>query len=67
MDFKPDDVYVPDVPGMFVSFHIKGKPVFVDPKYFEYPEHYAKLMGYDKPLDFKLLEKLPANSSGSNK
>jgi len=52
--FTTDDVAVPDVPGMFTSFLIKGIPLFVDPRLFDEPEHYAKIMGYDKPIDFKL-------------
>lgn len=52
--FTTDDVVVPDVPGMFTSFQIKGIPLFVDPRLFDEPEHYAKIMGYDKPIDFKL-------------
>ncbi|XP_050294058.1 transmembrane protein 70 homolog, mitochondrial [Anthonomus grandis grandis] len=53
-EFKVEDVDVPDVPGMFSTFNVKGKPLFVDPRSFDYPEYYAKLMGYDKPMDFKL-------------
>ncbi|KAL1518309.1 hypothetical protein ABEB36_001951 [Hypothenemus hampei] len=68
-EFKAEDVVIPDVPGMFVSFHVKGKPLFLDPRYFDYPEHYAKLMGFDKPLDLKLeTDKVPEpndKSSGS--
>lgn len=45
---------VPDVPGLFTTFHAKGIPLFVDPQLFEDPNHYAKIMGYDKPLDLKL-------------
>ncbi|CAD7003981.1 unnamed protein product [Ceratitis capitata] len=52
--FRPSDVAVPEVPGMFTSFHVKGKPLFVDPALFDDPEHYARIMGYDKPVDFKL-------------
>lgn len=58
--FKVEDVHVPEVPGMFTSFIVnrKGskKPVslFIDPKLFEDPMHYVKIMGYDKPIDFKL-------------
>lgn len=59
--FKVEDVEVPDVPGMFTSFIVKpksGKPValFVDPKLFDDPTHYIKIMGYDKPIDFKFEE-----------
>lgn len=32
----------------------KGKPLFVDPNQFSDISHYAKMMGYDKPIDFKL-------------
>ena len=59
--FKVEDVIVPEIPGMFTSFLVKPKgstkkPValFVEPKSFEDPTHYVKLMGYDKPIDFKL-------------
>lgn len=58
--FKVEDVIVPEVPGMFTSFHVKTKdmrkPVamFVEPKLFDDTTHYIKLMGYDKPMDFKL-------------
>lgn len=51
---------VPDVPGMFTSFLVKDKsskksiPLFVDPRLFADPTHYVKIMGYDKPIDFKL-------------
>ncbi|XP_054732979.1 transmembrane protein 70 homolog, mitochondrial [Anastrepha obliqua] len=52
--FKPSDVTVPEVPGMFTSFLVRNKPLFVDPALFEDPEHYVRIMGYDKPVDFKL-------------
>lgn len=58
--FKVEDVHVPEIPGMFTSFLVtpKGskKPValFVEPKLFEDPTHYVKIMGYDKPIDFKM-------------
>lgn len=58
--FRVEDVNVPEVPGMFTSFLVKTKdlkkPValFIDPKLFEDPTHYVKIMGFDKPLDFKL-------------
>lgn len=54
LEFKPEDVKVPDVPGMFTSLLAKGKPLFLDPRMFSNPEHYIKIMGYDKPIDFKL-------------
>lgn len=59
--FKVEDVIVPEVPGMFTSFLVKPKgsnknpaALFVDPKLFDDPTHYVKIMGYDKPMDFKL-------------
>lgn len=60
--FRVEDVTVPEVPGMFTSFLVKskgqGKPVglFVDPKLFDDPSHYVKIMGYDKPIDFRFEE-----------
>ncbi|KAJ4443858.1 transmembrane protein 70 homolog, mitochondrial [Periplaneta americana] len=54
ISFTAGEVVVPDVPGMFTSFQIKGSPLFVDPRLFEDPAHYAKMMGFDKPIDFKL-------------
>jgi transmembrane protein 70, mitochondrial len=32
----------------------KPRPLFVDPRLFPDPNHYIKIMGYDKPIDFKL-------------
>jgi transmembrane protein 70, mitochondrial len=64
--FKVEDVHVPEVPGMFTSFIVNHKgsnpaSLFVDPKLFDDPYHYVKLMGFDKPMDFKL--NLPAEDS----
>ncbi|XP_017775131.1 PREDICTED: transmembrane protein 70 homolog, mitochondrial [Nicrophorus vespilloides] len=54
LEFKPDDVYVPDVPGMFTTLFAKKKALFLEASAFDDPTHYAKIMGYDKPMDFKL-------------
>ncbi|XP_026752160.2 transmembrane protein 70 homolog, mitochondrial [Galleria mellonella] len=54
IDFKPEDVEVPDVPGMFTTMNAKGKPLFIEARHFTDPMHYAKIMGYDKPMDFKM-------------
>ena len=43
---------VPPVPGMFTTFHAKDHPLFVEPGMFEDIEHYGRIMGYDKPIDF---------------
>jgi hypothetical protein len=42
--------------GMFESFRINGKPLFVDPSQFPNQVDYVKLMGYDKPMDFTYYE-----------
>lgn len=44
---------------MFTTLLANGKPLFLDPRLFENPEHYARIMGYDKPIDFKLYETPP--------
>merc|ERR1712226_792212 len=51
--FKASDVKVPDIPGMFTTFQVNGRPLFVDGGAFYNPHHYGKLMGYDKPLDIR--------------
>lgn len=56
--FSVEDVKVPDILGMFTTFEVKGMPLFVDPSMFSNPTHYGKLMGYDKPIDFKLYEEV---------
>lgn len=48
------DVKVPEVPGMFTSFMVAKRPLFIEPTLFEDPDHYARIMGLDKPIDFKL-------------
>ncbi|XP_037293737.1 transmembrane protein 70 homolog, mitochondrial [Manduca sexta] len=53
-EFQAKDVHVPDVPGMFTTMHAKGVPLFIEARHFNDPLHYAKIMGYDKPMDFKL-------------
>ncbi|KAK7072124.1 Transmembrane protein 70 [Halocaridina rubra] len=54
--FKVDDVKVPDVPGLFTTFHVKNKALFVEPQRFQNIEHYGRIMGYDKPIDFSMEE-----------
>lgn len=50
--FKVSDVVIPEIPGMFTSFKVgKGQvPLFVDAPDFTDLHHYARFMGYDKPL-----------------
>ncbi|XP_058835150.1 transmembrane protein 70 homolog, mitochondrial [Topomyia yanbarensis] len=54
--FKLEDVVVPEIPGMFTTFMVGKKSLFVDPTLFPDPTHYIKIMGYDKPIDFKFEE-----------
>ncbi|CAL4067445.1 unnamed protein product, partial [Meganyctiphanes norvegica] len=54
IQFSIGDVHVPDVPGMFTTFHANGRPLFVEPDTFKDLEHYGRIMGYDKPIDFRL-------------
>ena len=54
LDFKVEDVEVPEIPGAFTTMKAKGTPLFVEARHFSDPLHYAKMMGYDKPMDFKL-------------
>jgi len=53
IEFKLDDVDVPDVPGMFTTFKARNVPLFVEGSAFHDPWHYGKLMGYDKPIEFR--------------
>lgn len=61
--FTPDDVVVPSVTGMFTSCIIKGTPLFLEQKFFHDPNHYIRIMGYDKPVDFKLNNKNTLNQT----
>lgn len=48
--FKQDDVQVPMVPGLFTSFLVNKKPMFMDPAYVQDTQAYQHLLGYDKPF-----------------
>lgn len=54
ISFRPGEAVVPDVLGMFTSMTIRGIPLFVDVRFFDDLSHYKKIMGYDKPMDFKM-------------
>nr|CAD7448606.1 unnamed protein product [Timema bartmani] len=64
--FHADQVTVPDVPGIFTTFKANGLSLFVDPSLFKEPAHYARIMGYDKPLDYKL-NKVTEDKGGTDK
>lgn len=55
---------------MFTSFVVHKRPLFIEPTLFEDPEHYVRIMGLDKPIDFKLGSKEvkdpPTTESSSN-
>ncbi|TRY61265.1 hypothetical protein TCAL_07457 [Tigriopus californicus] len=51
--FRLKDVQVPDIPGMFTTFKARNIPLFVDGTQFYVPQHYGKIMGYDKPLNLR--------------
>lgn len=50
------DVHLPEVETMFTSMKIGPKqvPVFIDVASFNDTHHYARFMGYDKPMDIRL-------------
>ncbi|EZA59701.1 hypothetical protein X777_16400, partial [Ooceraea biroi] len=52
--FTPEDVVVPDITGMFANCIVKGTPLFLEQGFFYDCNHYIRIMGYDKPIDFKL-------------
>ncbi|KAL6254276.1 hypothetical protein P5V15_014891 [Pogonomyrmex californicus] len=54
LTFVPEDVVVPDVTGMFTNCVIKNIPLFLESNFFYDRSHYIRIMGYDKPMDFKL-------------
>lgn len=54
ISFRPGEAVVPDVLGMFTSMTIRGIPLFIDARFFDDLHHYKKIMGYDKPMDFKI-------------
>lgn len=39
---------------MFTNCIIKGTPLFLEQNLFYDSSHYIRIMGYDKPVDFKL-------------
>ena len=54
-----EDIIVPEIPGPFTTILVKTKankkvPLFLADTAFIEPKHFARFMGYDKPIDFKL-------------
>lgn len=54
LTFNPGDVRVPDITGLFANCVVKDTPLFLEQRFFRDSSHYIKIMGYDKPIDFKL-------------
>lgn len=54
IEFTPADVVVPEISGIFTTCLIKGKPLLFDENHFNDFNHYQKIMGFDKPIDYKL-------------
>lgn len=54
--FKVEDIKVPDVDTMFTTFQVGAKkiPLLMEPTDFTDTHHFARFMGYDKPVEFKL-------------
>lgn len=52
--FTPADVKIPNVNRLFTIAFVKGYPLFFDAEEFTDLEHYKRIMGYDKPIDFQL-------------
>ncbi|XP_076634083.1 transmembrane protein 70 homolog, mitochondrial [Colletes latitarsis] len=52
--FIVDDVYVPNVSGMFSTCYVKGSPLFFNQEDFKDITHYNNIMGLYKPIDFKM-------------
>lgn len=47
------DVKVPDIAAMFTTFTVGKHSLFVEPTLFPDTKHYVRIMGYDRPIDFK--------------
>jgi len=67
VNFKISDVKIPDIPGMFTTIIVgreKQIPLFVDGAHaFSDPQHYVKIMGYDKPLNLRWNKEADASQS----
>ncbi|XP_015171066.1 PREDICTED: transmembrane protein 70 homolog, mitochondrial [Polistes dominula] len=63
IEFTPDDVVVPDITGIFTTCLIKGRPVLFNDQFFNDSHHYYRIMGFDKPIDYKLSNTSVNNST----
>ena len=67
IEFKLQDVEVPDIPGMFTTFKANSVPLFVESSQFTDLRHYGKIMGYDKPIDLMWDQELDMTKSEAEK
>jgi len=54
LEFTPEDVQLPTMTEMLTTCMIKGYPMFMDVHLFSDINHYKRIMGFDKPMDFSL-------------
>ncbi|CAD5116327.1 unnamed protein product [Dimorphilus gyrociliatus] len=52
LTFKPDDVEVPEISGIFSHVKAKGKPLFIDISGVLDKAAYKRLLKYDQPIKF---------------
>jgi len=52
--FQVFEVRLPITQKLTVTFYAKGYPLFVDPHAFDDVMHYQRILGYDKPYEFKI-------------
>lgn len=59
--FRPEDVEVPPVTGIFTSMLIKKQPFFINHDDFDDKPILMKMLGYDKEFDFSKYTDNPSN------
>lgn len=52
--FGQSSVFVPKVPGLFTTFKINNKPMFLDPAFVKDYQAYQHLLGHLKPINRKI-------------
>ncbi|XP_034946319.1 transmembrane protein 70 homolog, mitochondrial [Chelonus insularis] len=57
IEFTPDDITKPGNMQLMTTCFVKKKPIFFDYNDFKDLNHYSRILGYDKPMDFMLNEK----------
>jgi transmembrane protein 70 len=59
IQFKTTDIQVPDMPGMFTSFHLTNlkRSIFIDYDQVTDKSIVARILGFDKPFDYNKYDK----------